>query len=330
MPFKTALTELTGAEVPLMCGGMHYVGFAELVAAVANAGAFGCITALTQPTPDDLRKEIQKCRTLTNRPFGVNITLLPVSANPDYDGYCRVIIEEGIKVVETAGSAPQKYVKIFKDAGLRVIHKCTSVRHAKSAIKVGVDMISMDGFECGGHPGGDDVTNWVLIPKACRVLSVPIIVSGACADGRQLAAALAMGAHGMNMGTRWMATQECGIHANIKKALVNADERQTTLVMRSLGNTERVFKNKTAEKVRELEAEHPGEFEYIRPYVAGLNYRESFWKTGDETSSVWSCGQSIGLIDDVPTCAELVSKIMKDCEQALRLPQCGEAKMAKL
>lgn len=194
-----------------------------------------------------------------------------------------------------------------------------SIRHAASAVKYGVDMISMDGYECGGHPGGDGVTNWVLLPKACRVLPIPVIVSGACADGRQLAAALAMGAHGMNMGTRWMATQECGVLPGIKKALVDADERKTTLVMHTLGNTERVFKNKTADEVTKIEAEHPGEFEYIRPYVAGVNYRKSFWESGDAESSVWSCGQSIGLIDSVPTCAELVKTIMQDCESALNV-----------
>jgi nitronate monooxygenase len=317
MKVRTAFTDMTGVERPLMCGGMHYVGYAELVAAVANAGCFGCITALTQPNPEELRKEIRKCRQLTSKPFGVNITLLPVGTVPDYEGFAKVCIEEGIKVIETAGQKPQVVVELAKKAGVKVIHKCTSMRHAISAIKYGVDMISMDGFECGGHPGGDDVTNWVLLPKACAKLKIPVIVSGACANGRQLAAALAMGAQGMNMGTRWMATKECGIVDKMKQVLVDADERQTTLVMRSVGNTERVFKNSTSEKVREIEAESPGDFELIRPYVAGLAYKESFYETGDETSSIWSCGQSIGLIDSVPSCQELADSIMKECEECL-------------
>jgi len=317
MKLRTAFTEMTGVEKPLMCGGMHYVGYAELVAAVANAGCFGCITALTQPNPEELRREIRKCRTLTSKPFGVNITLLPVGTAPDYVGMAKVCIEEGIKVVETAGQKPEEVVNLCKAANVKIIHKCTSMRHAISAIKYGVDMISMDGFECGGHPGGDDVTNWVLLPKACAKLKIPIIVSGACANGRQLAAALAMGAQGMNMGTRWMATTDCGIKDNIKQSIVKADERQTTLVMRSVGNTERVFKNETSEKVREIEAESPGEFELIRPYVAGLAYKDSFWTSGDEKSSVWSCGQSIGLIDSIPSCQALADEIMRECEECL-------------
>jgi len=317
MGFKTALTDITGCKVPLMCGGMHYVGYAELIAAVANAGAFGCITALTQPNAEALRAEIRKCRTLTDQPFGVNLTLLPVGVTPDYEGIVKVIIEEGIKVVETAGRNPEAHVAKFKAAGIKVIHKCTAVRHAISAERYGVDMISIDGFECGGHPGSDDVTNWVLLPKAIKTLRVPVIVSGACADGKQLAGALAMGAAGMNMGTRWIATKECTVLEGVKEALVKADERQTTLVMRSVGNTERVFKNPTAEKVTQLEAEHPGDFEKIRPYVAGLEYKKTFYETADMTSSVWSCGQSIGLIDSVPTCKELVDTIMSDCASCL-------------
>jgi nitronate monooxygenase len=317
MGFKTALTEITGCEVPLMCGGMHYVGYAELIAAVANAGAFGCITALTQPNPEALRAEIRKCRSMTDRPFGVNLTLLPVGVTPDYEGIGRVIIEEGIKVVETAGRNPEEHVARFKAAGIKVIHKCTAIRHAISAQKYGVDMISIDGFECGGHPGGDDVTNWVLLPKAVKSLNVPVIVSGACANGQQLAAALAMGAAGMNMGTRWIATRECTVLDAVKEALVKADERSTTLVMRSVGNTERVYKNATSEKVRAIEDEFPGDFEKIRPYVAGLEYRKSFYETGDMSSSVWSCGQSIGLIDSVPSCKDLVGTIMADCTACL-------------
>lgn len=317
MKVKTLFTEMVGVEKPLMCGGMHYVGYAELVAAVANAGCFGCITALTQPNPEALRQEIRKCRTLTSKPFGVNITLLPVGVPPDYPGLAKVCIEEGIKVIETAGQNPSEVINLCKPAGIKIIHKTTSIRHAISAIKKGCDMISIDGLECGGHPGGDDVTNWVLLPKACAKLNIPIIVSGACANGRQLAAALAMGAQGMNMGTRWMATTECGIKDGIKEALVKADERDTTLVMRSVGNTERVFKNKTAAKVVEIEGEHPGDFEKIRPHVAGLAYKESFWSTGDPSTSIWSCGQSIGLIDSVPSCQGLADEIMTECGECL-------------
>jgi len=313
--FKTALTELTGCTHPVMCGGMHYVGFAELVAAVANAGGFACITALTQETPEDLRKEIRKCRTLTDKPIGVNITLLPVMRNPDYEGYIKVCIEEGIKCVETAGSNPDKYVKLLKDGGVKVIHKCTAIRHAEKAIRCGVDMLSMDGFECGGHPGSDDVTNWVLIPKACKKLKIPIIVSGACATGSQLAAALAFGAHGINMGTRFIAVKESPVLPQIKDAIVAADERDTALVMRSVNNTERVFKNKTTDELLEKEHAFPGDFEQIREYVAGINYRKSFYETGDPTSSVWSCGQSLGLIDSVPSCQELIDTIVQEaCE----------------
>lgn len=301
---------------------MHFVGYAEMAAAVSNAGGLGIITALTVALPPNgpelLRKEIRKCRSLTDKPFGVNITLLPVGVQPDFEGIVKVIIEEGIKVVETAGRNPGEVIKPLKAAGVFIIHKCVAIRHAISAAKFGADMISMDGFDCGGHPGEEDVGNWVLIPIAAKKLNIPFVVSGGCADGRQLAAALAMGAEGMNMGTAFMATTEAPIKDEIKNALVNADERSTTHIFRTLNNTERVFKNKTALKVREIEAANPGDFSAIAPYVKGENYRKSFQETGDIESSVWSCGLSIGLIDEVKPCKDMLQDIVNDAANIIR------------
>eukprot|EP01064_Diplonema_japonicum_P022733 TRINITY_DN3284_c0_g1_i1.p1 TRINITY_DN3284_c0_g1~~TRINITY_DN3284_c0_g1_i1.p1 ORF type:complete len:351 (+),score=102.08 TRINITY_DN3284_c0_g1_i1:70-1053(+) len=322
MPIQTVLTRALGIKYPLIQGGMHYVGYAELAAAVSNAGGLGLITALTQPNPEALRKEIQKAKKLTDKPFGVNITLLPVGKTPDFPGIIKVVLDEGIKVVETAGRNPEKVIKELKQHGIYVIHKCVAIRHALTAQRYGADMISMDGFECGGHPGEEDVGNWILLAKAGKTLSIPFVASGGCGDGTQLAAALAMGACGMNMGTRFMATKEAPIHENIKQALVKADERSTTLVLRTLRNTERVFKNSTAMKVRELEAKEPGEIGPIYPYLKGENYRKSFQETGDTESSVWSCGQVMGLINDVPTCAELCKRIHDEAEGTiLRMQQ---------
>jgi len=322
---KTVLTELCGIEHPIIQGGMHYVGYAEMAAAVSNAGGLGIITALTVAQPprgaEALRDEIKKCRQLTNKPFGVNITLLPVGVPPDYEGIVKVILEEGVKVVETAGRAPDTVIKPLKAAGVIVIHKCVAIRHALSAAKAGADMISMDGFDCGGHPGEEDVGNWVLLAKAGRKLKeagIPFVASGGCATGSQLAAALCMGAEGMNMGTAFMATKEAPIHANIKKALVDTDERGTTHIFRTVSNTERVFKNPTAEKVREIEAEFPGEFDKIAHLVKGENYRKSFQETGDTQSSVWSCGQSIGLIEEVPSCEDLVNNVVKEAVEIIQ------------
>eukprot|EP01059_Diplonema_ambulator_P033138 TRINITY_DN6799_c0_g1_i1.p1 TRINITY_DN6799_c0_g1~~TRINITY_DN6799_c0_g1_i1.p1 ORF type:complete len:328 (+),score=121.49 TRINITY_DN6799_c0_g1_i1:56-1039(+) len=314
MPLQTALTRALGIKYPLIQGGMHYVGYAELAAAVSNAGGLGIITALTQPNPEALRKEIQKAKKMTNKPIGVNITLLPVGTKPDFEGIIKVVIEEGIKVVETAGRNPEKVIKELKKHNIYVIHKCVAIKHALTAQKYGADMISMDGFECGGHPGEEDVGNWILLAKAGKVLSIPFVASGGCGDGSQLAAAIAMGACGINMGTRFMATKEAPIHENIKQALVKGDERSTTLVLRTLRNTERVYKNATALKVRELEAKHPGDIEPIYPYLRGENYRKSFQETGDVESSVWSCGQVMGLINDVPSCAELCKRIHDEAE----------------
>lgn len=324
MPIVTDFTKLVGVEVPVVQGGMHHVGNAEMAAAVSNAGGLGIITSITiiQYHPNDplqgLRDEIRKCRGLTSKPFGVNVTLLPILGKVDMVGIVRVICEEGIKVVETAGrTVPKELMAMFKESGIIVMHKCTSIRHALSAEKAGVDVISMDGFDCGGHPGEDDVGNWVLLPKAATKLKIPFIASGGCANGAQLAAALAFGASGMNMGTRFMATAEAPILDPIKQALVKADERDTTLIFRTHNNTERVFKNETAMKVREIEAQHPGDFKKILPLVKGDNYKKSFQESGDAQSSCWSCGQSIGLIDDVPTCQKLLQTIVSDCERIL-------------
>mmetsp|Transcript_24577 Transcript_24577/g.36852 ORF Transcript_24577/g.36852 Transcript_24577/m.36852 type:complete len:331 (-) Transcript_24577:105-1097(-) len=330
MTIKTKLTEALGIEHPVVQGGMHFVGYAGMAAAVSNAGGLGIITALTQKSPEDLRAEIRKCKKLTNKPFGVNITLLPVLVPPDYSAYCKVVVEEGVKIIETAGRNPKRFIKFFKDNGCYVIHKCVAIKHALTAQRLGADMISMDGFECGGHPGEDDVGNFILLAQAARKLKIPFIASGGFANGEQLAAALALGAEGINMGTRFMATKEAPIHPGIKEALVKGDEKMTTLVMRSVKNTERVYKNKTAMKVREIEEKKPGDFMAFRHLVRGENYRKSFQDTGDPSSSVWSCGLSMALIDDVPSCKELIEKIVKDAEKTIHARLNGMIVKSKL
>ncbi|GAB5362596.1 hypothetical protein AAMO2058_000811200 [Amorphochlora amoebiformis] len=317
MPIQTKLTKDLGIEYPIIQGGMHYVGYAGMAAAVSNAGGLGTITALTQPNAEALRKEIRKCRSLTKKPFAVNITLLPALVPPDYKSYAKVVVDEGVKIVETAGRNPKRFIKYFKENGIYVIHKCVAIRHALTAQRLGADMISMDGFECGGHPGEDDIGNWVLLAQAARKLKIPFVASGGCANGAQLVAALALGAEGINMGTRFMATKEAPIHPNIKQALVGGDEKSTTLVMRSVRNTERVFKNKVAKEVQKIEQEKPGDFMAFRHLVRGENYRKSFQDTGDTKSSVWSCGQSMALIDSIPTCKELIQSIVKDAENIM-------------
>lgn len=312
------VTKLLGIKHPIIQGGMHHVGFAKLAAAVSNAGGLGLVTALTQETPEDLRKEIRKTRALTNKPFGVNLTLLPVGKKPDYMAYAQVIIDENIKVVETAGRNPAKWIQLFKQHGIIVIHKCVAIRHALTAQRLGADILSVDGFECGGHPGEEDIPNQTLLALAKEKLSIPFIASGGIATGRQMAGCINLGAEGINMGTRFMATQEAEIHDNIKATLVKATERDTTHVFRSLKNTERVYKNKTAMEVRALEAKYPGEFEKIRHLVLGANYKDSFQVTGDETSSVWSCGLSIAFIKDIPTCDQLLKDIINECEAVLK------------
>jgi len=323
MPISTKLTRALGINHPLIQGGMHYVGYAPLVAAVGNAGAIGCITALTQPSPEALQKEIQTCKALSKQPFGVNLTLLPMLQPPNYDAYAQVVEDEmasgQLRLIETAGhfKGLEPFVKRFKAAGAFVVHKCVTIRHAKSAEKIGVDMISMDGFDCAGHPGEADIGNWVLFAKAARELNIPFVASGGCADGKQLAAALAMGAEGMNMGTRFMATVEAPIHPNIKQAIVDADEHSTTLIMRSMRNTERVYKNKAAVELLEIEKENPGDFSKIAHIVKGAKYRKAFQETGDKDEGVWSAGTVMGLIDSVVTCKELCDDIVKEAEEVI-------------
>lgn len=320
--FRTKFTELMGVDHPIMQGGMHYVGYASMAAAVSNAGGLGIITALTvaqgPDAIDKLRAEIRKCKSLTNKPFGVNITLLPVGVQPDFEGIIKCIIDEGVKIVETAGRNPAKVIKALKQAGIIVIHKCVAIRHAMTAARLGADMVSMDGFDCGGHPGEEDVGNWVLAPIAGNKLPIPFVVSGGCASGKQLVAALAMGAEGINIGTGFMSTVEAPIHEKIKQAIVDADERQTTHIFRTLNNTERVYKNKAAMQVREIEFANPGDFSKIAHLVKGENYRKAFQETGDTESGVWSCGQSLGLVDEVKTCEKFVKDIVEEAAAIIR------------
>ncbi len=316
---KTRITELFGIEHPIIQGGMHYVGYAELAAAVSNAGALGIVTGLTQPTPEALAAEIERCRGMTDKPFGVNITILPAFRDIPYDEYLRVIVESGVKIVETAGRNPEPYLPALKGAGIRVIHKCTSVRHALKAERIGCDAASVDGFECGGHPGEDDIPNMILLPRAAEELSIPFVSSGGMADGRSLVASLALGADGMNMGTRFIATKEAPVHENVKRALVEADELQTRLIMRPLRNTERVLKNAAVERVLEIEREKGPEvtIEDIRRFVAGEQGRKVL-HDGEMDAGAWSCGMVAGLIHDVPTVKELVDRIMSEAEQIIR------------
>ena len=309
---KTRFTELTGVEHPIVQGGMQWVGVAELVAAVANAGALGFITALTQPTPDDLRKEIARCRDMTDKPFGVNLTILPTIKPPPYAEYRQAIIEGGIRIVETAGNKPQEHVAEFKKHGIKVLHKCTSVRHALSAERMGGDAISIDGFECAGHPGEDDTPGLILIPAAADKVKIPLIASGGFGDGRGLVAALALGAEGINMGTRFMCTKESPIHQLIKDKIVANDERETELIFRTMRNTSRVARNAISTKVVAMEKQG-ATFDEVRDLVAGSRGK-MVYASGDADQGIWSAGQVQGLIHDVPSCAELVSRIMHEAE----------------
>src|SRR3954447_24726801 len=311
---KTRITELLGIRHPIIQGGMHYVGFAELASAVSNAGGLGIITGLTQRTPDALSLEIRRCREMTDKPFGVNLTFLPAVLQPDYPGYVRAIIDGGVRIVETAGNNPQKWLPALKEAGIKVIHKCTSVRHSLKAESLGVDALSVDGFECGGHPGEDDIPNFILLPRAADELKIPFVASGGMADGRSLVAALALGAEGMNMGTRFIATQEAPVHENVKQALVAASELDTRLIMRPLRNTERVLKNSAVEKVLEIEKTQGASLGIndIRELVGGVYPRVML--EGDMNAGAWSCGMVAGLIDDVPTVKELIDRIMREAE----------------
>ncbi len=315
---KTRITELLGIRHPIIQGGMHYVGLADLAAAVSNAGGLGIITGLTQPTPDALAHEIQRCRAMTDKPFGVNLTFLPAVKPPDYPGYVRVIVEQGIRVVETAGNNPQKWLPELHKAGIKIIHKCTSVRHAKKAESIGCDAVSVDGFECGGHPGEDDVPNMILLPRAADELRIPFVASGGMADGRSLVAALALGAEGMNMGTRFIATKEAPVHDHVKEAIVAATELDTRLIMRPLRNTERVLNNAGVERLLEKERTLGAnlKFEDIIPEVAGIYPR--VMREGQVDAGAWSCGMVAGLIHDIPTVKELVDRIMAEAEALVR------------
>ncbi len=315
---KTRITEMFGVETPIVMGGMTGVGYGELVAAVANAGALGFITAHMFPTAEALEAEITKVRGLTNKPFGVNLTILP-SLNPiPYDEYRRAICESGIKIVETAGRNPVDHMPDFKANGVRVIHKCTSVRHAVTAEKLGVDVISIDGFECAGHPGEDDVGIMVLLPATVDQVSIPVIASGGMADGRSLIAALSLGADGVNMGTRFMATQESAIHENVKLKIVENTERDTLLTNRTLRNTSRVARNAVSEEVLKIQQDTTKTIEDVRHLVAGVRGRTNVMAGGDMDGGIWSAGQSQGLIHDIPTCEELVKNIMQQAENIVR------------
>lgn len=315
MALRTRFTEMFGVEHPVVQGGMQWVGRAELVAAVANGGGLGFITALTQPTPEKLTEEIARCRSLTDKPFGVNLTILPAIKPPPYAEYRQAIIDSGVKIVETAGNKPQEHVDEFKKHGIKVLHKCTSVRHGLSAERMGVDAISIDGFECAGHPGEDDVPGLILIPAAADKIKIPMIASGGFGDGRGLVAALALGAEGINMGTRFMATVESPIHENIKRQIVENDERATDLIFRTMRNTSRVARNDISKQVVELERQGAA-FEDVRELVAGVRGKVVY-ETGDPDHGIWSAGQVQGLIHDVPTCAELIHRIVRDAEEII-------------
>ena len=314
---KTRITEFFGIERPIVQGGLMWIARAELAAAVANAGGIGFMTALTYPEPEGLREEIRKCRQLTDKPFGVNLTFLPTLRPPDYPAYIQVCIEEGIKFIETAGRNPEPYMDAIKAAGIRVIHKCTSVRHAIKAEKIGCDAVSIDGFEAAGHPGEDDVTSLILVPTTRDAISLPIIASGGFADGRGLVAALGLGADGMNMGTRFVATREAPVHDNVKQALVQHNERDTRLIMRSLRNTERVMHNTTVDKVLEIEGRGNTQIEEIIPYVSGMVGKEMLEK-GDMEKGTLAAGQCMGLVRDIPSCRELLDRIMNEAETIIR------------
>ena len=314
---KTKITELFGIEHPIIQGGMHHVGFAELAAAVSNAGGLGTITGLTQGTPEKLANEIDKCKSMTDKPFAVNLTFLPSLTPPDYPGLIDVIVEKDVPIVETAGRNPAEYLPKLKDAGIKIIHKCTSVRHSLKAQSIGCDAVSVDGFECGGHPGEDDIPNFILLPRAADELEIPFVASGGMADGRSLIAAMALGAEGMNMGTRFIATEDAPVHQNVKEAIVNASELDTRLIMRSLTNTERVLNNSAVERLMEKE-KALGEnltFADIVDEVAGVYPK--IMQEGTMDAGAWSCGMVAGLIHDIPTCKELINRVISEAEEII-------------
>ena len=314
---KTRITELFGIEHPIIQGGMHYVGYANLAAAVSNAGGLGIITGLTQGTPEKLSAEIKRCNELTDKPFGVNMTFLPSLTPPDYPGMFQAIIDGGVKIVETAGNNPQQWIPMMKEAGIKVIHKCTSVRHSLKAQKIGCDAVSVDGFECGGHPGEDDIPNFILLPRAADELDIPFVASGGMADARSLVAALSLGAEGMNMGTRFIATEEAPVHENVKQAILGASELDTRLVMRPLRNTERVLNNAGVEELLQKEKDLGENLQFadIIDQVAGVY--PDIMINGNMDAGAWSCGMVAGLIYDAPTVADLINRIMLEADELI-------------
>ena len=313
---KTRITELFGIKHPVIQGGMQWVGYAELVSAVSNAGALGILTALTQPTPEALTKEIERTREMTDQPFGVNLTILPTISPPPYEEYAQAIVGAGIKIVETAGRNPEPFMELFKEYDVKVIHKCTSVRHALKAQSAGVSAITIDGFECAGHPGEDDIPSLVLLPQAAEALDIPVAGCGGFSDAKSLVAALALGGEAIVMGTRFMATKEAGIHQNVKDRMTEADERSTNLMFRTLHNTARVFKNSISDQVVEIESTGTATFEDVKDLVAGQRGRVVFEK-GDMEHGIWSAGISVARVKDIPTCKELVSRLVSDAEDII-------------
>ncbi|WP_269506401.1 NAD(P)H-dependent flavin oxidoreductase [Burkholderia sp. IMCC1007] len=328
---KTRITELFGIAYPIIQGGMHYVGFAELAAAVSNAGGLGLITGLTQKTPELLAKEIARCRDMTDKPFGVNLTFLPSFSAPPYPEYIAAIAESGVRIVETAGRSPEEHMPAMKAAGIKVVHKCTSVRHALKAERIGCDAVSVDGFECGGHPGEDDIPNMILLPRAAQELKVPFVASGGVADGRGLVAALALGADGINMGTRFVATKEAPVHESVKQAIVGATELDTRLVMRGMKNTERVLKNAGVDRLLEIEREKGDKLVIGDIYEQVAGVYPKVMVEGQMDAGAWSCGLAAGLINDIPTVKELIERIVSEAEKLIHgrltsaLPRSSEA-----
>jgi len=313
---KTRITDLFGIEHPVIQGGMQWVGYAELVSAVSNAGALGILTALTQPTPEDLAKEIDRTREMTDKPFGVNLTVLPTINPPPYEEYAQAIVGSGIKIVETAGRSPEPFMELFKEYDVKVIHKCTSVRHALKAQSVGVSAITIDGFECAGHPGEDDIPSLVLLPQAAEALDVPVAGCGGFSDAKSMVAALALGGEAIVMGTRFMATQEAGIHQNVKEKMTEADELSTNLMFRTMHNTARVFKNSISDQVVEIESTGSATFEDVKDLVAGQRGRVVF-EEGDLEHGIWSAGISVARVKDVPTCKEMVARLVSEAEEII-------------
>ena len=313
---KTRITDLFGIEHPVIQGGMQWVGYAELVSAVSNAGALGILTALTQPTPEDLAKEIDRTREMTDKPFGVNLTVLPTINPPPYEEYAQAIVGSGVKIVETAGRSPEPFMELFKEYDVKVIHKCTSVRHALKAQSVGVSAITIDGFECAGHPGEDDIPSLVLLPQAAEALDVPVAGCGGFSDAKSMVAALALGGEAIVMGTRFMATQEAGIHQNVKEKMTEADELSTNLMFRTMHNTARVFKNSISDQVVEIESTGSATFDDVKDLVAGQRGRVVF-EEGDLEHGIWSAGSSVARVKDVPTCKEMVARLVSEAEEII-------------